>query len=213
MTNPRLLDLFCGAGGCSAGYVAAGFDVVGVDIAPQPHYPYRFVQCDALEYVAQHGKEYDAIHASPPCQAYSVASLKSRKQGKVYPDMVAATRQALQATGRLWVIENVPQAPISGITLCGTMFGLQVFRHRVFESNCYLLEPQHTPHKGKIGDGFVCVAGRTGNFYAYGKKVYKGSTMEWKAAMKIDWMTAKELTQAIPPAYTAFIGRQLRNYV
>lgn len=109
MTRPRLLDLFCGAGGCSAGYDRAGFDVTGVDVVPQPRYPFAFHQGDALEYVAAHGHEYDAIHASPPCQSYT--PLRALSPDKEYPDLVAVTRAALEATGRPWVIENVPGAP------------------------------------------------------------------------------------------------------
>ena len=107
--KPRLLDLFCGAGGAAMGYYRAGFDVVGVDIKPQPRYQFEFHQGDALEYCAAHGYEFDVIHASPPCQAYSVTR---SIHGNEYPDLVAVTRAALQATGKPWVIENVVGAPL-----------------------------------------------------------------------------------------------------
>lgn len=217
--KPRLLDLFCGAGGCSAGYVRAGFDVTGVDHRPQPRYllsgATAFVQADALAYIAEHGREFDCIHASPPCQAYTVAVKRWDHKGKHHPDLVAATRDALEATGRPWVIENVMGAPLRfPVFLCGTMFGLRVFRHRLFEASFLLLVPSHERHNGSTGahrgystaqsgrNGFVCVAGH--NFEA------KAAA----AAMGIDWMrTRREFSQAIPPAYCEFVGRQLLNQI
>lgn len=199
----RLLDLFCKAGGASMGYHRAGFDVTGVDIEPQPRYPFAFVQGDALAYVAAHGHEYDAIAASPPCQAFT--RLTNVQQGP-YPDLVAATRGALAATGRPYVIENVPGAPlIEPIMLCGTMFGLKVYRHRLFECSFFLLSPPHGRHRarfphagrGPSEDGWISVAG---NFIG---------AEAARAAMGIDWMVRNELAQAIPPAYTAFIGAAL----
>lgn len=153
MKRPRLLDLYAGAGGCSVGYERAGFDVVGVDHLPQRHYRGgTFVQADALEYVAAHGHEFDAIHASPPCQAHS--SLRALQPTKEYPDLIPATRAALVAAGKPYVIENVPGAPLGGgdtylLMLCGTMFGLvtpdgraEIRRHRLFETNwCFGLRP------------------------------------------------------------------------
>lgn len=204
--KPRLLDLFCGAGGCSMGYHRVGFDVVGVDLHPMPRYPFAFVQADALDYVAKHGHEFDAIHASPPCQGYS---RMRHVTGREYPLMIEDVRAALRATGKPYVIENVEDAPlIDDILLCGTMFGLKVFRHRRFESNVFLMAPPHIPHKhyGKAsGQGrpvtpekqYITV---TGNF---------SGIAVGKAAMGIDWMSKRELTQAIPPAYTEFIGQQL----
>src|SRR6266536_3632059 len=110
--RPKLLDLFCKAGGAGEGYRRAGFDVTGVDIEPQKNNPHLFVQEDALSFVAQHGREYDAIHASPPCQAYSMSAQTQRNAGKVYHDLIAATRRSLMETGVPWVIENVPGAPM-----------------------------------------------------------------------------------------------------
>jgi DNA (cytosine-5)-methyltransferase 1 len=158
-TRPRLLDLFCCAGGASMGYHLAGFEVAGVDIKPQKRYPFTFIQGDALAYVAAHGHEYDAIHASPPCQAYSV--LKHLSNG-THPDLVDATRDALQDTGKPYVIENVVGAPLRWpLLLCGSMFGLQtpcgaqLRRHRLFESNILLMSPSHCQH----GNQTIMVAG------------------------------------------------------
>lgn len=204
MTRPRLLDLYCKAGGASAGYAQAGFDVTGVDIEHQSRYPYRFVQADALEYVERHGREYDVIAASPPCQAFT--SLQGR-WGREYPDLIAATRGLLAATGRPYVIENVAGAPLlNPITLCGSMFGLRVIRHRLFEcSPAIWFPPAPCSHprgavgrRGHLGDReWMTVTGHFSDVKKAGR------------AMGIDWMTQRELAQAIPPAYTAWIGRQL----
>lgn len=222
MSKPRLLDLFCGAGGCARGYVEAGFDVTGVDHRPQRRYLFsgasRFVQADAFEYLRRHGREYDAIHASPPCQRYSVTRRLPNVR-KDHPDLYASTRETLVLTGKLWIIENVYGAPYDHpFVLCGLMFGLKVFRHRYFESPGLILVPDHPAHRGiKIGvDGMVCVAGH-GSSSSYFKK--DGSRRKvpadhrtvaaWRRGMGIDWMTRCELSQAIPPAYTFWIGRQL----
>lgn len=138
--KPRLLDLFCGAGGAAMGYHRAGFDVTGVDIKPQPHYPFEFVQADALEYCAAHGHEFDVIHASPPCQAYTgMRNITISRFGAApeHPDLVDDTRRALRATGRHWIIENVQNSPIdTHIILCGVSLGLpELARHRHFESD------------------------------------------------------------------------------
>ena len=128
----RLLDLFCGAGGAAMGYYRAGFEnIVGIDNKPQPNYPFEFIQVDALEYLVEHGSEYDIIHASPPCQAFSWAAARWDKE---YPDLISATRDLLLRTGKQYIIENVITAPIEkSLLLCGTMFGLGVIRHRHFE--------------------------------------------------------------------------------
>jgi DNA (cytosine-5)-methyltransferase 1 len=201
----RVLDLFCGAGGAGTGYARAGFDVTGVDIEPQPRYPYRFVLGDALEYVEAHGHEYDLIGASPPCQAHT--SLQGR-WGREYPDLIAPTRDALKATGRPYVIENVPGAPLENpITLCGSMFGLRVIRHRIFETSVPIwFPPSPCSHPRNA-------VGRRGN----------EGTREWitvtghfsnvpkaqQAMGGLDWMTQHDLAQAIPPAYTRWIAEQM----
>lgn len=214
--RPRLLDLFCGAGGAGMGYARAGFEVVGVDINPQPRYPFAFIQGDALEYVAAHGHEFDAIHASPPCQAYT--SLGAMHKDRKYPDLLAATRALLVGIGRPWVIENVPGAPMTGITLCGSMFGLgahcrdgawhQLRRHRLFESSAFLLSPV-CQHEGRPVGVYGNGGGNEGRAYLPGINGYTGNAKERRETMGIDWMNRGELSQSIPPAYTEFIGGQL----
>lgn len=219
----RLLDLFCGAGGCSMGYHLAGLHVEGVDIRPQPRYPFTFHQADTLEFLARHGHKYDVIHASPPCQVYaSTRSLPNVRPD--HPDLLGPTRDALVRIGRPWVIENVMGAPMRPptILLCGLMFGLGVFRHRLFESSLLLLTPSHLAHgRRRIGEGgMCCVAGDGSGSSGYRRKDGSGrrvvpydhrSVAAWSVAMGIDWMTRKELAQAIPPAYTRYIGLQIRN--
>lgn len=204
MKKPRLLDLFCCAGGAGAGYAKAGFEVVGVDLHPQPRYPFEFHQADAMTFDLV---GFDAIHASPPCQAYTV--LGGREDLSHYPDLVDAVRERLQAAGVPWIIENVPGAPLCDpITLCGAMFGLRSYRHRLFESSLQLVAPPHPKHAMRVNrrgenrrehwarGGFITITGDVG--------VYCGPE-----AMGVDWMSGNELSQAIPPAYTEFLGRQL----
>jgi DNA (cytosine-5)-methyltransferase 1 len=210
--KPRLLDLFCGAGGCSVGYARAGFEVVGVDIAPQPNYPFEFIQRDVmtLEMWEDVPANFDAIHASPPCQAYTTA--KSIR-GREHPDLVAPTRELLNATGLPWVIENVPGAPMrKDLILCGSMFGLEhrgfgVRRHRWFEfSDPHLAPTLVHPCWHRLPPAYIYGHGADNKHRAmYGKT----SVRDWAALMGIDWMTRDELAQAIPPAYTELIGAQL----
>lgn len=244
----KLLDLFCKAGGAGEGYRRAGFEVTGVDIEPQKNYkPGKFIQADALAYVAQYGWMYDAIHASPPCQAHT--QLKSLHKGdesynERHIDLIPQTRYWLKAIGVPYVIENVAGAKgslIDPIMLCGAQFGLKVYRHRLFESNVFLMAMPHAPHRdkppsaghGASPKGFVTVSGNC----SLGIK-WDGTTpkpKQWnqfvspngfisvsghfsqveyaRFAMGIDWMTGKELAQAIPPAYTEFIGNQLMAYI
>lgn len=201
---PTCLDLYCKAGGAGMGYARAGFDVTGVDIEPQSRYPFTFIQADALEYVEAHGHEYDFIHASPPCQAFT--SLQGR-WGREYPDLISATRAALIATGKPYVIENVAGAPLENpLMLCGSMFGLKVIRHRLFETNPLIwFPPGACSHpkgavgrRGHLGDREWMTV--TGHF----SDIKKAS-----AAMGIDWMTQRELAQAIPPAYTQWLGVEI----
>ncbi|RPJ40087.1 MAG: DNA cytosine methyltransferase [Planctomycetaceae bacterium] len=209
MTTPRLLDLFCGAGGAAMGYHRAGFDVVGVDIEPQPHYPFEFHQADALEYVAAHGHEFDVIHASPPCQGYSRMRHLPWLRGREYPLLIDPVRELLEATGKPWVIENVADSPLNGALLCGAALGLPLVRHRRFESNILLLFPPCPGHKPMFHGGATMA-------YKYRHSggvsgVIKGQ--DPRQALGIDWMTRDEMRQAIPPAYTEFIGLQLRRAI
>lgn len=204
----KLLDLFCKAGGASQGYKLAGFDVVGVDIEAQPNYPFTFYQGDAIEFVKDYGVEFDAVAASPPCQAHTLAQ---RIQGREHPDLISETRAALVDLGIPYIIENVPGAPlIDPVTLCGAMFpGLRTYRHRLFESNIPLVAPTHPDHKApnaKMGrrpqpGEWMHVVGN-----------FSGADLA-REAMGIDWMTRDELREAIPPAYTEFLGRQLIDYI
>jgi len=203
----RVLDLYCGAGGAAMGYHQAGWtDITGVDVEPQSHCPFAFVQGDALEYLRAHGAEFDVIHASPPCQRYSVGA-KYRNSHMTHPDSVPPLLSALQQLeeGRpLCIIENVPGAPLPGaIQLCGEMFGLHVIRHRLFLANVPLRQPAHVlPHRGKVKGGDYCsVAGHGGQ----GRR----ARHLWAAAMQIDWMTGPEMAQAVPPAYTRYIAEQI----
>lgn len=212
MPKPRLLDLFCGAGGCSTGYHRAGFEVVGVDNRPQKRYPFEFYEADALTFPTE---GFDVIHASPPCQRYSRCKYRSpnyRAQVKQdHPDLVDPVRFRLRAMGVPYVIENVPEANlVNPAMLCGTMFdGLRVYRHRHFECNGFTVEaPRACNHTHRMGKSkgeyhtldkapFITCVGH--NFQARSGRI----------AMGIDWMTRRELSQAIPPAYTEWIGRQL----
>jgi DNA (cytosine-5)-methyltransferase 1 len=200
----RLLDLFCGAGGAAMGYYRAGFtEIVGIDLKPQPRYPFRFVQADAMQPPVRL-EYFDAIHASPPCQKYSWSARRWRDVQRT--DLVEPTRALLIASGLPWVMENVIGAPLAKmLTLCGTQFGLEVLRHRRFESNVLLFSPGRCWHAGSVGDGtYVTVAGHGGNNIKG-----RGSRAAKQRAMGIDWMNDRELNESIPPAYTEFIGRQL----
>lgn len=201
---PRLLDLFCGAGGAGVGYYRAGFEVVGVDIDPQPNYPYEFHQGDALKFILEHHREFDAFHASPPCQAFTLAQ---RINNRDHPDFIAATRSAFNLIGKPWVIENVPGAPlVDPFILCGAMFPqLATYRHRLFETNFWVMVPPHPAHSTPITKmGRKPVRGEfmhvVGNF---------SGVAQARTAMGIDWMTRDELRESIPPAYSEFIGIQL----
>jgi DNA (cytosine-5)-methyltransferase 1 len=209
------------------GYFRAGFDVVGVDIAPQKNYPFEFIQADALVYCAEHGHEFDAIHASPPCQAHS--AMKTMYNARAHDDLVPATRELLRSLEKPYVIENVPGAPlITPFILCGTMFNLgwedaELRRHRLFESSTFMLTPKcaHGQRKAAVdvyGGHLRNRRRRTIGVYGDGvrdsvRKADRGvadfSVEEGRIAMGIDWMTLAELCQAIPPAYTEYIGRQL----
>lgn len=215
--RPRLLDLFCGAGGAAMGYYRAGFDVTGVDIKPQPHYPFTFIRADALEYVAEHGHEYDVIHASPPCQSYSEMKHMATRE---YPKLIKPLRDILRNTGKPYVIENVRLAAKdleAPVMLCGHQFGLKTYRHRMFEVQPFILVPAHIKHpeacpasgRGKSPKyGFISVTGNGG------APNLDGPYLDYaRMAMGIDWMTRDEISEAIPPAYTEYIGKRLMKVV
>lgn len=210
MKAPRLLDLFCGAGGAGMGYHRAGFDVIGVDIAAQPDYPFEFHQGDALEFLASHMGEFDVIHSSPPCQASS-ALTKGTNAGRKYVNLIPATRELLAGADCPTVIENVQGSDLRrDLTLCGEMFGLDVIRHRYFEVSVPVVAPEHIPHRGRVS-GMRHGVWYEGPYAAvYGNGGGKGSVARWQEAMGIDWTAnRKSIAEAIPPAYTHFLGGQL----
>jgi DNA (cytosine-5)-methyltransferase 1 len=204
--SPRLLALFCGAGGAAMGYARAGFDVVGIDVERQRNYPFPFIRADALQPPVRLS-DFDAIHASPPCQAYTMAAQAQRNAGKEYPDMVAPTRALLMRSGKPWVIENVPGAPIRpDIVLCGCQVGLELRRERWFETSWRAFSLAHPcDHRGPV----VSVVGHGTPTWVRERLGFNPTIHHYRAAMGIDWMNRNELSQAIPPAYTEHIGRQL----
>lgn len=211
--KPLLLDLFCGAGGAAMGYHRAGFIVIGVDINPQPNYPFAFLQGDAIEFLRNPlvGTLFEAIHASPPCQASSNLT-KGTNQGRIYPQLIPEVRELLALTGLPTVIENVQGSDLRrDVTLCGEMFGLGVIRHRYFEIEQFKLDqPKHIKHRGRVA-GWRHGEYFDGPYFAvYGEGGGKGTVPQWQEAMGIDWTDVrKELAEAIPPAYTECIGHSL----
>jgi len=213
MGKSRLLDLFCCAGGAGTGYARSGFDVVGVDIDPQPNYPYEFHQADALEFLAEHGHEFDAIHASPPCQQFTAYGRSDTRGWRDnYLDFLPQTQAALDQYDVPWVIENVPGAPLRDpMQLCGSSFGLDVRRHRLFESNVPLMSipcdhAWQTPR-------FAPASNRSNLRRTVEVGVWRIPLEVQQEAMGMDWTTLRELSEAIPPAYTEFIGRQLLAHI
>ena len=221
--RPRLLDLFCGAGGCSMGYHRAGFDVTGVDLNPQPNYPFEFIQADAMTYPLE---GFDAYAGSPPCEGFTQMSARWRGKGTkadTYPDLLTPTLARFRQLSAPWVIENVQGAVHhmrATLTLHGGMFGLGVHRPRLFESNVLLLIPKAPACKQPIGVYGTKPDGRTTYRYRNNGN-YKGKSLiraaksveEAREVMGIDWMTWDEIRNAIPPAYTEFIGHQLIGYL
>lgn len=219
--KPRLLDLFCGAGGAAMGYHRAGFEVVGVDIRPQPNYPFEFVQDDALFYLGAfidgNRREFDAIHASPPCQAFTAYRRKGHGVGDGYGDLIADVRELLWETGLPWVMENVAGAPLrTPLMLCGSMFDppLDVQRHRFFESDWPMDDPAWPCRHDLWPPRFPAATNRR----AMSRKtvevgVWRIPLDVQRRAMGIDWMTLEELSEAIPPPYTELIGAQLLDHL
>jgi DNA (cytosine-5)-methyltransferase 1 len=206
MTRPRLLDLFCGAGGAAMGYYRAGFDVVGVDIKPQPRYPFEFHQGDAMTWPLD---GFDAIHASPPCQQYMKSPLRALVT-RPHLRLIEPMRQRLSSTGLPWVIENVPGAPLPhqstldgayGIELCGTMFSRRIQRHRLFETSFPIAPPRGCDHSVSVMNPYDAGWRRQWQ----GVNCWKA----WRAEMGVEWMDQATGQEAIPPAYTEHIGRQL----
>jgi DNA (cytosine-5)-methyltransferase 1 len=212
--RPRLLDLFCGAGGAAMGYHRAGFDVVGVDIRPQPNYPFDFIQADALGLLRIWIRgnaigAYDAIHASPPCQSYSSST---KHFGATALMLIEPVRDLFSSSSLPWVIENVPGSPLPrqstltgqhGVELCGSMFDLRVRRHRLFETSFPIAAPRGCDHSYTVINPYNAKARKRDN-------ITRKSGLSFGRAMEIDWMsTEDQVSQSIPPAYTEFIGTQL----
>lgn len=218
MTRPLLLDTFCKAGGCSVGYHRAGFDVVGVDIEAQKNYPFEFHQADALEFIERYGREFDVIHASPPCQKFMTLQNINRAQGRQndHVDLISPSRDALIRTGKIYVIENVQGSPVkTQIILCGHSLGLErLARHRHFESNVLLFAPPCTHRRST--EPIIGVYGNYPDGHRVSEKQYRltrtaSSLAEASEIMGIDWMVWNEIKEAIPPTYTEYIGRQMRE--
>jgi DNA (cytosine-5)-methyltransferase 1 len=197
-----LLDLFCGGGGAAMGYHRAGFEVVGVDINPHPRYPFEFHQADATTYPLD---GFDAIHASPPCQAHSVA-VNIRQGSTKHPDLIAAVRARLIGAGAPYVIENVPGAPlVRPVVLCGLALGLNVKRHRAFEASFGLPAAPACP-PGHPGEWVTVFGGGAPKVPDNRRRARADAA---RLAMGIDWMSRDELSQAVPPAYTQWVGAHL----
>jgi hypothetical protein len=216
MKRPRLLDLYSGVGGASVGYYRAGFDVHGLDNVEQPDYPFEYFKLKALEFLDDPDmyEDFDFIHASPPCQAYSAPTIgTNRDLVHNHPELIAPTREALMRTGKPWVMENVIGAPLrKDLVLCGEMFDLGVIMHRIFEFSPHLRvpQPQHKPHRGRVRGW------RHGEYFdgpyvaAYGNGGGKANAAEIQYAKGIYWTTDHfALREAIPPAYAQLIGEQV----
>ncbi len=219
--RPRILDLYCGAGGASMGLYRAGFDVEGVDIKPQKHYPFPFHQADALTFPLE---GYAAYWASPPCQYYSRLRHLPWLKDRVYWRSVPPTRERLLTTSKPWVIENVEDCGDmpNSFVLCGASIGLSLYRHRRFETTFPVFLPSHQKHKRVIVSGRASLAKRRHGQQGFkeinrdsiaGKGNYKGDAERRRTVMQIDWMTSEELAQAIPPAYSEYIGKFLMQAV
>jgi DNA (cytosine-5)-methyltransferase 1 len=223
VAKARLLGAFCCQGGADYGFALAGFNVTGVDKDPQPRYPFDFIQGDAIEYIREHGHKYDAIAASPPCQHDSDCQ---RIMSRDHPDLIGPTREALESTGKPWVIENVGGAEAklrNPVMLCGAMFGLHTYRHRYFEPGGGLTltapaDPEHKHPTVKMGrrlrtreDYRAEGQDRDGDWY---HAVGNFSGVEYaRRDMGVPWMNRDGIRECIPPVYGKFIGRQLLNFL
>ena len=205
MGRPLALDLFCKAGGAGMGLHRAGFEVIGVDIERQPRYPFRFVQADALRPPFDL-RRFDFIWASPPCQAFTLA--RNMKSTRESPNLIPETRAMLEAAGVPFAIENVPRAPLRrDLVLDGWMFPeLKVIRERIFELSFFCLAPQVTRPRGLLSQGYLSVIGSGTPPYMKARGVTQ-LVDDCRRAMGIAWMTRAELSQAVPPAYSEFIGK------
>jgi len=202
----RILDLFSGAGGAARGYLQAGHSVTGVDTVFQPHYPGPFILGDALEALERIGNEYDLVHASPPCQLFSTMTARhGPDRVATHPDLVGPVRDMLKAMGLAYVIENVPGAPLIEPTLlCGSMLGLEVRRHRLFETSMPVAAPGPCRHEDQ--DVVVGVYGHPGGSSVRDERTFS-TLADWRRAMRMPTLTGRELALVIPPAYTAWIAR------
>ena len=208
----KLLDLFCGVGGASVGYAQAGFEVHGVDLKHGKRYPFTYLRADVLDILKdkEFMSQFDVIHASPPCQTHSITQHLRKAQGKSTKklDLIPETRAALIASGKPYIIENVPGSPlINPIQLCGSSFGLKVRRHRLFESNLSLIgsECLHKEQGRPVG-----VYGSLRDDIPHGGKT-ADSIDQAREAMGISWAIWSELVEAIPPLYTSYLGNQIRE--
>lgn len=203
----KALDLFCGAGGASMGLHRAGYEVTGVDIEPQPNYPFEFVELDVFTLTLDYLRQFDLIWASPPCQAFTAYKRRSNHV-REREDLIPAIRRNLAASGGDYIVENVPGAPLHGpVLLCGSMFGLEVRRHRLFETPRPLLVPScnHAAQRGS----FPQATNRANRRKTVEVGVWRIPLETQQRAMGIDWMTREELSQAVPPAYSEYLARQL----
>ncbi|MFD1776675.1 DNA cytosine methyltransferase [Paenibacillus rhizophilus] len=201
----KALDLYCCGGGAGRGLHQAGFEVTGVDINPQKRYPFKFIQSDVMQLSIDFLREFDFIWASPPCQAYTLAGTQWRREGKEYPDLIEATRAMLIESGVPWVIENVPEAPLKNpVVLCGAMFGLKTYRHRLFESSFKIEQPEHPPHVAKSTK-----MGRPPKEGEFMQIVgHFSGVPQAREIMGLPGLNQYELAQAIPPAYSKYIAEQ-----
>ena len=200
----KILDLYCGAGGAATGLKNAGLtNIVGVDINDQPDYPFEFHKKNVFDLSPHFFRGFDLIWASPPCQLYSFGSIQHIRKGKKYPDLVAPTRELLLKSGKPFVIENVPRAPIrKDLLLCGEMFKIRVIRHRHFEIEGFKVpQPEHIKHAGMVKDKYyVSCAGHGGHG--------SNKLSVWQDAMQIHWTQNKHsIAEAVPPKYSEYIGR------